>query len=119
MLEAEEDGAILLAGLSESKVLDRKATQLNWPSTLNQDYHVTLKRKLLGVENKYPQLKLPHKKNGPSTSVLRAGTLQEAGMKPDAAQKIRKVCQEWYEASKEPFTILVARHGVIVIHEAF
>jgi CubicO group peptidase (beta-lactamase class C family) len=40
-------------------------------------------------------------------------------MKPDAAQEIRAVCREWAEDSKEPFVTLVARRGVIVVHEAF
>jgi hypothetical protein len=35
-------------------------------------------------------------------------------MKPDVKEKIDAICRKWAEDSGEPFTILVARHGVIV-----
>jgi CubicO group peptidase (beta-lactamase class C family) len=40
-------------------------------------------------------------------------------MRLEAASKIRAVCAAWAEDSGEPFVTLVARHGVIVVHEAF
>ncbi len=52
----EERGAIRLAGLAESMPLGRKPTQLDWPETRNQDYHLALKRKLIGAEGKYGRL---------------------------------------------------------------
>ncbi len=118
MLESEEKGAILLAGLSELEALDRKPTQLEWPEMLNQDYHLALKLKLLGIEGKWPKLKPPRRKST-AAPVLRAGAPTDAGVKADAADRIRKACRGWYEASGQPFTVLIARRGVIVIHEAF
>ena len=115
----EEHGAIRLAGLSESKPLGRKPTQLDWPETRNQDYHLALKRKLIGAEGKYGRLEPLGKKPGRPSTVLHPGTPEEAGMRADAAERIRKVCQEWWEEGGEPFSVLVARHGVVVIHEAF
>ncbi|MFC1736573.1 serine hydrolase domain-containing protein [Candidatus Hydrogenedentota bacterium] len=115
----EEKGAILLAGLAGAKPIGRKATQLDWSETRHQDAQLALKRKLLGVENKYPELKLPHKKAGPAAPVLRSGSPEEAEMKPDSESRIREVCRDWAMEGGEPCTVLVARHGVIVIHEAF
>jgi CubicO group peptidase (beta-lactamase class C family) len=40
-------------------------------------------------------------------------------MKPDTAEKLRAICRAWADDSKEPFVTLVARHGVIVLHESF
>jgi len=34
-------------------------------------------------------------------------------------EKLRAVCEQWYQESGEPFIALVARHGVVVIHEPF
>jgi len=118
-LETEPAGAVLMSYLAEMKPLGREPTKLNTPNIANNDYHLALKRKLLGVENAYPPLKMPRRTEGKPMPVLRAGTPEEAGVKPDAAEKIRAVCREWYAESKEPFAILVARHGVIIIHEAF
>jgi CubicO group peptidase (beta-lactamase class C family) len=83
------------------------------------DYHLALKRKLLGVEEKWAGLKMPRKIEGEPARVLGSGTVEEAGVKSGTAEKVREVCQRWYEESKEAFDILVARHGVVVIHEAF
>ena len=41
------------------------------------------------------------------------------GIKKGTADKIRKVCQEWYEESKESFVMLIAKNGNVLIHEAF
>lgn len=118
-LETDPVGAVFMSYLAEMKPLGRKPTKTETPEIVNNDYHLALKRKLLGVENAYPPLNMPRRIEGKPAPVLRAGTPEEAGVKPDAAEKIRTVCREWYAESKEPFAILVARHGVIVIHEAF
>ena len=118
-LNHSPEGAILLAGLCDLKPLGRKPTQLETPLMLHQDYQLALKRKLLGVQDTYPALKLPHKKTGAPAAVLHEDTAQEAGMKSGASERIREVCREWYEDSSEPFTVLVARRGVVVTHEAF
>jgi CubicO group peptidase (beta-lactamase class C family) len=88
------------------------------PEIVNDDRQLALKLKILGWEHKFSALALPGQRDTPAP-VLRAGTAVEAGVRPDTAAKIRAVCRAWYEASREPFVILVARHGVIVIHEAF
>ena len=40
-------------------------------------------------------------------------------MKAGTKEKIDAVCHAWADDSGEPFVTLVARHGVIVTHEAF
>jgi len=117
-LETEEYGPVLMSYLHEMKPLAGELLPTDTPEGINDDLHVALKRKILGVEDKYPALKLPQKTDTPAP-VLREGTAEEAGVKADTAEKIRSVCREWYEESKEPFVILVARRGVIIIHEKF
>jgi CubicO group peptidase (beta-lactamase class C family) len=96
-----------------------KAAKTETAEILDGDYHLTLKRKLLGVEKTYPSLAMPRKIEPPPAAVIRPGTPEQAGVKPDAAERIRNVCRDWYTESKEPFVTLIARRGVIVIHEAF
>jgi CubicO group peptidase (beta-lactamase class C family) len=117
-LATEESGAILMAYLDEMQPLGRAARPTETPEIVNNDLQLSLKLKILAAEGKYPQLELPRKRKT-KAPVLREGSAKEAGVRPDAAEKIRAVCRSWYENSGEPFVVLVARHGVIIIHEAF
>jgi len=119
LMTNEPQGAVLMSYLTEMKSLGRKPTKTETPEIQNDDYHLALKRKLLGVENKYPPLKMPHKIKVKPAPILRTGTPEEAGVKFDTAQKLRTVCQQFYARDKGPFVVLVARHGVMIIHEVF
>ena len=114
----DEAGIVLFAGLAGAKPLGRPALTTESMAVLNEDLHFALKRKLQGLENKLRALK-PARKRATPAPVLRQGTMAEAGMSPDAATRIRAICKAWADDSGEPFVVLVARHGVIVIHEAF
>ena len=115
----QQEGAILLSYLHEMKTLTDKLALTDTPIIRNHDYHLALKRKILGVENKYPSLNRPQKTEFKKAKVLREGTEEEAGFKPGTAEKIRQVCRAWFEESGEPFITLVARHGVVIVHEPF
>jgi len=114
-LETEEYGAILMSYFHEMQQLGREPLPTETPEIIHDDLHLALKRKLLGVEDKYPPLQLPCELDTPAP-VLREGP---AEVKAGTAERIRSVCKMWYEESKEPFVILVARRGVIIIREAF
>ena len=51
--------------------------------------------------------------------MIHEGTAAEAGMAADAKQKIDALCREWAKESGEPFSLVVARNGVIVTQAAF
>ena len=118
-LETDPAGAAMAAYLSEITPTDGPLSPIDRWDVADADYHLKIKRKLMGVEGKYPAFKPPRKIEGAPAPILREGTEAEAGFKPGTAAKLRKICSEWYEHSKEPFVTLVARHGVIVFHEAF
>jgi CubicO group peptidase (beta-lactamase class C family) len=51
---------------------------------------------------------------------LRTGTAQEAGMLPERIDRARERCAGWVESGQTPAIVaLVARRGVICLHEAF
>ncbi|MDR0532879.1 MAG: beta-lactamase family protein [Verrucomicrobiales bacterium] len=54
-----------------------------------------------------------------TATALRAGTEAEAGFKPGSVKKMRASLTEWSEKTGYGFVALVARRGVIVLHEAF
>ncbi len=114
-----EDGAKLLAGLSELKAKGITGNGVtDSPEVLNDDFQLALKLKLAGLTKKAHPLDQPTLRSTPAR-ILHEGTVQEAGVKPDAKEKIDAVCREWAKDSGEPFTILVARRGVIISHAAF
>ena len=45
------------------------------------------------------------------------GIQAQAGVKPGTAQKLRAVARDWAKADPNPLVVLVARHGVIFLHE--
>lgn len=82
------------------------------------EQQIAIKRKLLGVERKFPTFKPPQQVEV-GAPALRPGGPAEAGFRPKSIEAIRAACHAWYDSSKEPFVTLVARHGIIVFHEAF
>ena len=51
---------------------------------------------------------------------LRAGSPSEVGMLPERIERVRELCAGWVESGHTPAIVaLVARRGVIVLHEAF
>ncbi len=99
------------------------ATMAEHPATLDHDYQLAVKRRLLALEaDAYPPLAMPRAHDpqaGDPAPVLRDGSPAEAGLADDLAQRLHDICQAWYDASGRPFVALVARHGVIVYHEGF
>ena len=115
----QQEGAVLMSYLHEMEVMPVESTLTDSPIIRDHDFHLALKRKMLAVEDAYPSLKLPRKAKGRKATVLHEGTEEEAGFRPGTADRLREVCNEWFEASGEPFIALVARHGVVVLHEPF
>jgi CubicO group peptidase (beta-lactamase class C family) len=115
----ERESAIVLAGLSEIKLPERFPAWRETPVMRDVEFHFALKRKILGTKFNSSLLRPPLKKSGTVTPTLRTGAPQEAGVRDETAGRLRAICREWADDGGEPFTVLVARHGVIVLHEAF
>lgn len=110
-------GVEFLNGFYGREPLHRAPTQLDSPAMLTQDRVLKLKLKVMDIDPT-PTLKPPTKRSIPAP-VLHSGTLDEAGIKPGTVEKLRAVFKEWNETSGKPFTVLLARHGVIFMHEGF
>lgn len=116
-LQGSEDGPIILGSLFGAKPVGRELTQLDYPDLRYQDDTLRVKMKLLGRETA-AGLRPPRRKPGAPSTVLHEGTPAQADVAADATARIRAACQAWYDDARIPLTVLVARHGVIVIHEA-
>jgi CubicO group peptidase (beta-lactamase class C family) len=117
-LNDSEAGAILLSGLGSMEPLGRPPKSYETAQAANEDYHLALKLKAMGLADRTRPLAPPRRRARPAPA-LHKGTMREAGMKPDAKRRIDAVCRAWAKDSGTPFVTLVARNGVIVTHEAF
>jgi CubicO group peptidase (beta-lactamase class C family) len=112
--------AAWMAALSEAKP---GAPDTNFASdyrALDRQWWVGLKRKLDGDDQRYSKpFVSPRPLAGKPTPVVHEGTLKEAGMKPDAAEKIDALLKQWAADTTEPFAVCIVRHGVIVLHKAY
>ncbi len=113
-----EEFAILVSGLAEATPLGRPARFVESTSVANDAYHVALKLKVQGLQARVRALAPPRRRDPPALA-LHDGTLDEAGMRPDAKARIDEVCRAWADDTGVPFVTLVARRGVVVTHEAF
>jgi len=113
-----QNGAILMAAFSEWKPLGRPAEVVDSAAVLNEDYHLALKLKVQGMRDKVRPLEPPRRRET-AAAILHEGSLAEAGMIPDAKAKIEAVCRDWAADAGEPMVTLIARRGVIVVHQAF
>ncbi len=113
-----EQGAVLVAGLTEAEPLGRAARYIESTTVQNDDVHLALKLKLQGLQDKIRPLSPPKRLDQPAT-MLHEGSPAQAGVAPDAKAQIEAVCRSWAEDTGEPFVTLVARRGVIVTHAAF
>jgi len=118
MLIDSQQSAILAAALGEWQPLGRPARAVESAAVLNEDYHLALKIKLQGLQDRVRPLRPPRRRKTPAT-VLREGSAAEAGVSPDAKAKIEAVCRDWAEDTGVPMVTLVARRGVLVVHQAF
>jgi CubicO group peptidase (beta-lactamase class C family) len=85
-----------------------------------RQWWLDLLRELDGLDRDYPgPFHGPVPNGGPPAPVVRAGSPEEAGVRPDAAEKIDEVLRAWAADTDEAFAVCVVRHGVIVIHAAY
>ena len=113
----QEEGAVLMAFLYEMNQGKYDDNTFISPMIANEEYHIRLQKKIGGIHYDGPGLETPQKGVNQSP-VLRSGTPAQAGFKPTVIEDVQKVCNEWFEASGEPFITLIARNGVVVYHEA-
>jgi CubicO group peptidase (beta-lactamase class C family) len=119
-LSRDSGFAALLAGLAETEPAAPPAGITDDVFARDRQWWIGLKRKLYGMDTRYPDpFVCPRPIEGKPARVLHDGTAAEAGMKPDAVEKIDAVCQEWLAESGEAFAVCLVRHGVVFFHKAY
>jgi len=73
----------------------------------------------MALEGRAAKTLAPPAKVTPPAPELKTGTEAQAGMRPGTLEKVRAVARDWAKADKNGFVVLVARHGVVFMHEGF
>lgn len=112
------DGGILMSYIHDMHLKGLEPGPYHTPVIMDGDYHIRLKRKILGVEDRYPPLAHPGRTLAKSP-VLYTPAGKEKGLYASFEQKMRALCEQWAEGSGEPFDMLIAKDGAILFHGAF
>ena len=91
---------------------------LNTPVIMDGDYHVRLKQKILGVENKFSEFNAPRKLSIEAPK-LKPLSQKDKAKNVDFDKEMAELCKEWAKKSGEPFAMLIAKEGKILFHSAF
>lgn len=115
----DEGGAITALALSELDPKTPKDQPLSWlESGLIKDarHKLALRMKVEGREAKAftPPLSLKE-----AAGALKPGSETQAGMKAGTTQQLRALFRDWAKADENGFVVLLARKGVVFMHEAF
>ncbi len=120
-LATDPNVARLLAGLHGSKPGDGGPVPRQEDAfVVDRQRLVDLKRSLDGTAKAFPNPFVgPRPIEGKPAPVVREGSAEEAGVRPDTAAKIDEAGRAFAADTDQAFTICVVRHGVIVIHKAY
>lgn len=113
-----EEGAIELAALLEAGHGD-ESVRPGQHQMENATRHVQLKRRIMGLESVPLLIPKPKKLEDNPAPELRTGSPEQADVSVENIQKLEALLDDWYAASKEPFAVVVARHGVIAVARGY
>ncbi len=73
----------------------------------------------LAIEGRTPKRLPPVELLPTPAPELRTGSEAVAGVRPGTMKKVRAVARDWAKDDPNPFVVLVARRGVVFLHEGF
>lgn len=114
-----EDGAILLAALTEAKPQGRPLRATETPVARHLAHHLALKLQVLEKDPASLRPLEPPRALARPAPVIREGSDKEAGVRSELSKRLDAVARQWADESREPFVLLVARRGVIVLHQEY
>lgn len=118
-LKAGENAAIAKSALVEMALKPAPAGEPAWLSSgfiRNAEQQLALRMKL---EGRAPKALAPPEPLSPRAPELRPGGEREAGVRAGTAERLRTLSKDWLKQDPNGFVVLVARRGVIFMHEGF
>jgi CubicO group peptidase (beta-lactamase class C family) len=114
-----ENAAIARLGLIEAGAQPAPAGEPDW---LSSGFIRDAERKLalrMQLEGRTPRPIAPPAALTPPAPVLRAGSEREAVVAAGTVQRLRGVAKDWLKADPNGFVVMLARRGVVFMHEGF
>jgi CubicO group peptidase (beta-lactamase class C family) len=114
-----ENAAIARLGLLEAGAQPPPPGEPEW---LSSGFIRDAERQLalrLQLEGRTPRPIPPPAVLTPPAPVLRTGSEREAGIGPGTVQRLRGVAKDWLKEDPNGFVVMLARRGVVFMHEGF
>jgi CubicO group peptidase (beta-lactamase class C family) len=118
-LGRDEDGAI--AALALAALTERTPTK-DEPLWLQSGFIQAAAHQLqlrMQLEGRTAKTLAAPERLASSAPELRSGTEAEAAVRPGTVERLRAVAQAWARDDPHPFVTLVARRGVVFLHEGY
>lgn len=113
------DGAVVALALAR---LGEHPPPKDEPLWLHSGFIQTAEQQLrlrIAIEGRTPRSLAPVERLSAPAPELRTGSEATAAVRPGTVQKIRAVARDWARDDPNPFVVLVARGGVVFLHETF
>jgi CubicO group peptidase (beta-lactamase class C family) len=114
-----ENAAIARLGLLEAAAAPPAPGEPEW---LSSGFIRDAERQLalrMQLEGRTARAIAPPAAISPAAPVLRSGGEREAGVAPGTVQRLRGVAKNWLKEDPNGFVVMLARNGVVFMHEAF
>ncbi|HTV22060.1 MAG TPA: serine hydrolase [Polyangiaceae bacterium] len=118
-LEHGQNAAIARLGIVE---LGTHPPAANEPAWLSSGFIRDAEQQLalrMQLEGRTPRGIAPPLSLSPPAPVLRVGSEREAGIAPGTVQRLRGVAKDWLKEDPNGFVVMLARRGVVFMHEGF
>jgi CubicO group peptidase (beta-lactamase class C family) len=114
-----ENAAIARLALLEAGAQPTPAGEPEW---LSSGFIRDAERQLalrMQLEGRTPRPIAPPAALTPAAPVLRIGSEREASIAPGTVQRLRGVAKDWLKEDPNGFVVMLARRGVVFMHEGF
>ncbi len=116
--QTSEQGAIELAAIREYGRLSHPPRKGEWQME-EATRHVRLKRKLMGLADTPIIKATPRKFLGKPSPVLHISKGEKNGISRERVKELELKLDQWYAASKEPMSVVVAHRGEVLLAKGY
>lgn len=113
-----EEGAVELSAQVESGLTAQDVRIGQWQME-NATRHVLLKRKLMGLDATPTVKATVRPLTGNPAPELRTAPLDQAGISAAQVMEIERRLDAWFAASQEPFAVVIAKNGVVIVEKSY
>jgi CubicO group peptidase (beta-lactamase class C family) len=118
-MDGSQNGAIARVAMAELAAHPLEPSEPAWLGSgfiRNAEQQLALR---MQIEGRTPRRIEPPAALSPRAPELRVGSERDAGIVPGTVARLRGVAQDWLKQDPNGFVVLLARRGVVFMHEGF